>query len=409
MPARILLILGLLMLVADAASARQHLVSAATDWQLLDDHVKPGDEIILMPGSHRPAELHNLQGTADQRITIRGLDEDHPALIEAGRYGLRLHDPRWLIIKDLKIEGAAVTGLVLDRAADQEATRQAADAQGGASPATGSKSPTPGHILLQRVAIHSTGPTGKRHALELNSLVSVRIEDCRFDAWAGSAIEIAACEDVQIRRCTFTGRDDHSQTDGVRVWGGSDRVLVDQCMFHQAAARCIVMGADDDLTGFHPAVSDDAKAGSVIQARRVTVTRNVIRGGGIPLFLAHADSCMIRNNTIVRPSVTVIAVDDTSKDATLASTRGTVVGANLIVWQAGDIRKLAEVVPSAGPECLVLEENLWWSTESAEERASLGPLPVTPQWPQVMDLDPQLDDDLKPTNDAAELFGAHAP
>ncbi|UCD73898.1 MAG: right-handed parallel beta-helix repeat-containing protein, partial [Phycisphaerales bacterium] len=303
MIARNVLTILILLAAATAAQARQHLVNAGSEWQKLDGQIKPGDEIILMPGLHKPAVFRNLQGTADGRIVIRALDQSHPVKIEADRYGLRLQSPRFVTVRDVQIEGATVCGLLIDNQVvdDWRPLRKTDD---GEEETDGEP---PAQIILQRVSISHTGPTGKRHALEARGVGGLRIVDCRFNAWAGSAIEIIGCSDVNVLNCNFTGQDDHSQTDGVRVRAGSARVLVDHCRFDHAAARCVSIGSASEVEDFRPPIAEDARPGSVFEAQQVTVTYCIFTGGGIPFYLCHADRSSIRNNTVLRGGPWVIA------------------------------------------------------------------------------------------------------
>ena len=62
---RILIALIAPLLLAQAAGATQHLVSPGEDLELLDERLKPGDEIILMPGQHRPGRPTDLDRPGD--------------------------------------------------------------------------------------------------------------------------------------------------------------------------------------------------------------------------------------------------------------------------------------------------------------------------------------------------------
>ena len=100
--------------VTSAAHATQHLVRAGHPWDRLANQVKPGDEIILMPGVHRPTTLTGLTGTKDAPIVIRGLDPKAPVTIEAERYGLRLRDPYGVRLANLRIVGARINGIIIE-------------------------------------------------------------------------------------------------------------------------------------------------------------------------------------------------------------------------------------------------------------------------------------------------------
>jgi hypothetical protein len=86
--------------------------------------------------------------------------------------------------------------------------------------------------------------------------------------------------------------------------------------------------------------------------------------------------------------------------------RRNIFGANLITWQPGDIQKLVEVGRRVPEDSLLLENNLWWSPESADALAKLGPFPGAGEWDQVIDVDPLLNEKLQPQAPAAVGFGS---
>ena len=88
-----------------SVQAKQHLVRAGSNWEMLEKKLRPGDEIILMPGVHRAATLDNLRGTEARPIVIRSVDPRLGAKIRAEGYGLRLVNPRHVRVENLIIDG----------------------------------------------------------------------------------------------------------------------------------------------------------------------------------------------------------------------------------------------------------------------------------------------------------------
>jgi hypothetical protein len=378
-------ILGL----ARPARAAQHLINPGDDWQSRATKIRPGDEVILLPGRHRPASFDRLVGTSEAPITIRGASPQKPAVISAQLDGIRIKHGAHLVIKDLQITGGSASGIWIS----------------GAS-AEGSAAQRDNDILITNVAISKIGPRGQRHGIYLNALNDVRVVGARIEGWGGSAIELVACSDVTIASGTFKGLVDHTQYCGIRARAGSERVSISECRFENAGDFVICMGGKSNPTDFIPAIPSDAQAASVSEAAAIQVDRCKIVGGLCPIALIHADACSVRASTIVRPHRCVMAVLNESPDVRVKPTGRNTFGFNLMVWQAGDIVRLAEIGEGAKADTIVLEDNLWWSNETAEQRQKLGPLPGKDPLRQIFDVDPKLNDRLQPAEPAAQSYGA---
>jgi len=408
---RILTAATLAMLFTAATGATQHLVRPGENWQSLDARLKPGDEIILMPGLHRPATLQAAQGTAAQPIVIRGLDPNHPSTIQAQGYGIRLFRPGHARITDLIITGAKIHGIFL------EGDAEVADGE-DAEP----RDPA-GHVTLANITVSNTGPKGLRHAVHVRQLESVRIENCRVEGWAGSAVELVACNDVTIEGCRFTGREEYGQTTGVRIRAGSDRVNINNCRFIDAGDQGVCLGGDSDLEDFRPQPPAEAKPASLYEASRVQIMRCTFQNGLCALAFVNCERCTVRNCTILRPRRAVVSIRHEQEDQRFGPTANCVFGSNLITWEAGDLTALTHLAGGAQAGGITLEDNLWWTPGFDEQKEQLGPFPGTeafPQvtdvdpkldegteaFPQVTDVDPKLDEQLKPTAQEARLYGA---
>ena len=171
-----------LVVLTQTVGAGQILVAPGQTWEDIALRVKPGDEVILMPGIHRPATIENLRGTKRRPIIIRGLDENNPSTIDAKTYGIRLVRPRHVILSDLIIDGAMVNGILIDNSAPPGETRNPNEENDQAEPY--------GNITIRNVHVDRTGVRGQRHAIFLIGMANIRIEGCRISGWAGSGIEI---------------------------------------------------------------------------------------------------------------------------------------------------------------------------------------------------------------------------
>ncbi len=382
------------------ADARQYLISPGTEWEETAQNAKPGDEIILMPGKHLEADIAQLQGTVEQPITIRGLDVDHPALIQAARIGLHIEQPQHVVLRDLVIVGAASRGIELGEEIKQSDDKKDAET-------TVAEGLRYGPVQLQRVVIRQTGPEGHRHALGAARIDTLIFDTCTFDGWGGAAIDVNDCRDIEIKACIFKGRDDHSQLMGIRVDKGSDRILIEFCRFEQAAAQVIVLGDEENSTP--PQTPQSAKPNKVARtlARHITVQQCLFLECGIPITITHSKFVDIRQNTMIRPQGTVVAIRDTVENKQLAPSTDNFFAYNLIVWKEGDLKHLLFVQNPTDTSPILWEENLWWSPPPTQKMVlveQLGEIDT----PQITDVDPKLDEKHQPTVEIATVFGAEA-
>jgi hypothetical protein len=397
MRGRLLAMTAVLLIGAEAVHATQHLVSAGENWQSIGPRLRPGDEIILMPGVHKPVTLTGARGEPDRPIIIRGLDPNNPPTIEAGRFGINLPDAMHVKIKDIVITGASVNGLAINTGI-------------GGSPSEEIEPAPTSHITLENITINETGPAGSlptRHAMHIRHASNVEIVGCRFRGWNGSAIEIIGGREVRIRDCTFEGTDDRTQESGVRIRGNSDRVKVEACRFENAGDQGVCIGGASDPEEFSPPLADDAEVGSLTEASWVIVRRCVFRGGLCAIAFVNADRSTVRNCTILRPKRAVVSIRHDQEDTRFRGSSRCAFGNNLITWEPGDLTELLHLGAGAELDSVSLEQNLWWSTDLSATLASLGAFPETMALPQVMNVNPLLDESLRPTAEAAAQFGAN--
>jgi len=392
---------GLLITLACASTARagmQHLVAPGESWESLAAKVQPGDEIILMPGRHKSAIIEKLVGTKDQPITIRGIDPEHPSIIQAARHGILIVDPKFVIIENIEVTGASIAGIALRSLPD--ASTQPQQSAHGLHEA---------YVQLRHVKITKIGPTGRRDALEIVGQDRVSVEDCSFEGWGGAAITVIASANVTIDNCTFKALPDHSQSEAILIRSGSQQVNIEHCTFELNDRPALFAGGRSDLAAFQPAVADDARPGTVFEARQIQMNHCIIRNAQVPIMMQSADSVVVRSCTFIRPRGSLVMFDHKHEDPRLAVAARFIFGDNLITWEAGDLVTCAVVPPSVDLRGISWEQNLWWSNEPLEDRLKLGELQGDTSFDQIMDLDPQLDDELRPLAEDAKMFGAVTP
>ncbi len=376
-----------------AAGATQHLVRPGENWEVVDGRLKPGDEIILLSGNHRPGTLRNAQGTAELPITMRGLDPENPPLIEADRYGIRLVDPRHVVISDLRITGATINGILIDGGA-------------GASRAH-DKATTPGRVTLTRLTVTANGPRntdGQRHAIHLRHLEEVGIDSCRVEGWVGTGLEIVACRNVRVVASTFIGLPAFVQRSGIRARAGSDRVRIETSRFRNTGDQGVCIGARSKPDDF--AALPEKDSGPRFEASRVHVQRCIFEDSLSAVAFVNTEHSFARNCTIVRPRRAVMSVRHEQKDPAFGGVHRCAFGNNLVVWEPGDLTMITHVGPDADASLLLIEQNLWWSPGLAGALEGLGGFVGEQAFPQIIDVDPGLDDAFRPTAEAAAGFGA---
>jgi hypothetical protein len=382
------------------AHATQHLVRAGENWQHVEKKAKPGDEILLMPGRHDPVTLTGLHGTAERPIIIRGIDPKSPSVIAATRYGLRLIDSRHVEVSNIAIDGATINGIAIESAVD------------GLETSPDAFEPV-GPLLLERITIVNTGPTGRlgtaaqRHAIHLRHVSRVRILDCRVDGWVGSGLEIVGGREITVVNSNFFGQKDRRQLSGIRVRAGAQRVRIRNCHFRNAGDQGVAIGAGSSLEDFLPRIADDAPPGSLYEALRVHVTGSIFEGGLCAIAFVNCDRAIVRNCTIVRPQRTIVSIRNDQTDPRFAGAAHCAFGSNIITWEPGDITSLAHIGRGAELASASLEQNLWWTPAPAADLEQLGPFPGTAAFPQITDVDPELDENLVPESAAASAFGAN--
>ncbi len=388
------LLMALACLIAPAARADEHRVEPGQEWSRLAGIVKPGDEIVLMRGVHRPASLAGLTGAPGRPIVIRGDDVAHPARIEVGKAGgsgLYMQRPRHVEVRDVVVGGATHNGINID---DTDAAGSIGE-------------PWRADLTIRRVRIEHTGPRGNTDGIKLSGLREVRVVDCTVEGWGGSAIDLVGCHGVVIEGCTFRGLSGHDQSSGVQVKGGSADVRIQACRFENAGQRAVNLGGSTGLAYFRPRVPDDAEPGSRYEAENVTVEGCIMVGGDSAVAFVGSRGGVVRRCTIIGARRWAFRLLHENSDPRFAPSEGGVIEDCLIVWPDQAPRTLINIGPGTRPESWRFGVNLWWwsGADGNEGPRMIDLLPGERAGGQVLK-NPLLDGELRPANPDTSRFGA---
>lgn len=393
--------------IARAASATQILIAPGQKWDDQVRHARPGDEIILMPGEHRPGMLEDIVGTADRPLIIRGLNPEHPAIIKAKLYGIRLIRPRHIVFRDITIEGAEINGLQIDGAAKVVKSAHSPPKSKAATGTAAESEPAMGPVEFINVTVRQTGgDKKKRHAVALDHAHGVSFNQCHFEGWSGSAIEIVGCDEIAVEKCTMIGGQGFKPMAGIRIRAGATNVTVTDSRFEDTGMAGIYAGGVSKLSEFPVGVLENATKATIFEARHVKIEKNIFVGGASAVTMTHSDRVQIQRNTIVNPSYYVFCLLLISDDPLIGATRRATISLNLITWERGAMEKYFLIDEGVELMSLKMDSNLWWSSEALDARTRLGQLPQSERSQQHFQIDPRLDHDFAPLNLEANGYGA---
>ena len=357
------------------AQGKQQLVRAGHDWGRAAQRAEPGNEIILVPGRHVSATLSDIAGTKEQPIVIRGVDPRNPVEIDCDLYGIRLRNCRHIRLENITISGARIAGILIEG----EVTAPA-------------ESSTAQSITLRNVYVNETGPSGQRHAVHIRHADDVRVESSTFTGWAGSGIEAVAVHGLDIEDCVLQGTETCTQTNGIRVRGGTQHVRIVRTVVRDAGDHGVCIGGASRENEMRTPPEGEPGSNRSMEASTVEITDCLIEGGRCSIAFVHAADVHIHRSTLLRPRQVVISIRrDREGESTDAVVRGK-FGDNIIAWQSGDLEAFLHVGRGAEIDGLELTQNLWWGGDASAPQ-ELGPFPGKVIFPQQTDIDPELDAD----------------
>jgi hypothetical protein len=404
-------------LSAASAHATTHLVSPGHTWPAATKNLRPGDEILLLPGEHRPAVLQSVHGERELPIIVRSADMKNPSVIKGGHIGLQLSNCRNVIVRNVVIAESTLCGMQLDARLGDVVDELSGAVKPEASLAvehmteTGSaESPEtqPGSILVEGVMFRKIGPKGARHGVSMLRQKGVRVVNCTFEGWGGAAVEVVASRDVAVQECVLSGTAECTQFDGIQVRAGSEDVRIEANSFQNAGVHAVRIGGQSKLDEFSPPLpetTDTVEMGTIFESSRVTVMHNIIVGSDCAVALSHARRCQVRNNTIVTPREMVFAAAREQEDPRFSDLDSCLILGNLVTWEAGTVSGLFLSTLPLRRQQLALDVNLWWTEDCNERHGPMTKFAVEDHAEQLWETDPRLDDRFRPRQDDAQLYG----
>lgn len=383
-----LFVLAVALVLGVPAQAGQFLVRAGDDWSNLKDRLKPGDEVILMPGKHRAARFEDLAGEEGKPIVIRSADERAMATIVANDVGLYLLRAKHVRIDHVAVVGGKRAGVIV--AGDRETRSE--------------------HVMLTTVFVTKTGDEGEQCGVRFDRVDHATMKDCRVEAWHRAGVHVHGCTDIALNGVQFVGSPATDDQFGIAIDGATSSIIVQRCRFAAGVGTSIALGPPG-LSAPPPTPSGDGagepKPGETpgekpVLVEGVTVERCLSKRNTTFISFGSCSGALVRANTIIDASC---AYAFTEPPKEYGQVRSSTFLANLIVWSPGTLKSFCKVGPGADPKGLVLEANLWHSAELPMATSTLGAFSGTLKAEQILDLDPKLDGYDRPREEKAQNYG----
>jgi hypothetical protein len=352
-------ILGCAVWLGLIASAAAKVVEVRHDAELRTALAKleAGTTLKIAPGTYRGG----LSVIGVERLVVEAADAKRPPEFVGGTNAWQFSRCNGLVVRNLVCRSQTGNGLNIDDGGER--TR----------PVRG--------VRITNVTVLETGPRGNFDAIKCSGLTDLVIEDCRIEGWGGQAIDFVGCRDAIIRRCRITGRDGFSQATGPQFKGGTENVVIEDCVFVNAGQRPIHAGGSTGMDYFRP---PDAR----FEARNITIRRNVIVGGDCAAAFTGVDGAVFEANVVVNPSHWVFRILQETRLDGFPPCRNVVVRGNVIVFRRSGLRTEVNVGDATAPETFRFERNAWYAEDAPHQsRPTLPGVAVK----QVHGQNPKLD------------------
>ena len=311
-------------------------------------NARAGHTVYIEPGTYLGDNwVENLAGTQRAPIRIRG--SGYPTaerpIIGGGAEGLHLVAPRWVVIRDLVIRGAASAGIHIEAGGDATAPAE--------------------YVVLRNVAIQDIGSDGDQDCLRLSGLDRYHVLESEFVRCGavgteGAGIDMIGCHDGTILGNTF----ESAGGSAVQARGGSERITITRNVVTQGGARALQLGGATSPELFRP-------LGAGYEARELWAYSNILVGGEVAIAFVGCDDCLAANNTILHPAHGIASILQESAVSLIPWGGGRFIN-NLVVYSSTEVVGEVEVGPDTAPETFRFSHNLWY------DEAAPGSAPELP-------------------------------
>lgn len=270
-------------------------------------------------------------------LTIEAMDPLRPPVFTAGKQALHFSRCDHLTLRNLRVVGQSINGINIDDGGQRD------------KPTT--------DVLIERIEVSETGPTGNHDAIKLSGLKNVRIVQCKISGWGGQAIDFVGCSQSQVQRCEIFGKTGFSQTTGIQCKGGCSDITIENCYLKDAGPRPLNIGGSTGLDYFRP---KDAK----YEASRIVVQGNMINGGQCACAFVGVDQAKFIGNRINYPEKWIFRIlQETTVDGFVFC--GNVsIRDNFITFNREDVRTEINIGPGTLPLSFDFQGNHWYAEDA---------------------------------------------
>lgn len=383
--------LAILLIAAAHAAATEHIVRPGEPWSDLGAKLKPGDRVLLAPGSHVPAAFERVSGTPEQPIVIRPVEDGKLVEIEPKREALKFTDCAHIRVERLSVKNARRAGILI------ESTRPGASRD----------------ISVADVLVTGVSGLAEQSGIVVRGAREVGIRRSRIENCTGAAVLIEHSESVTVEDCQLFARSGKPMQRGIGIEGSSADIAVRRVFARGPIETGVSVGVENPP--FAVAADDPPAAPAKPErpealARRVDILETRMKDVIRPLRIGSCAALVVRQCTMLDPREEIYEVVAAPGGFAPAEAR---ILDNLVVWEPGSLRRLSHAEPGARTAGVVLGPNLWWSKELPTALPLLGPSENpflgTVESAQTLDRDPILDDKGYPTDPASMVYGAPRP
>nr|WP_320114285.1 right-handed parallel beta-helix repeat-containing protein [uncultured Desulfuromonas sp.] len=292
----------------------------------------PGTTIRVLPGTYAGGiKAHNLQGTAQNPITITAVDSRLPPVFTGGTEGLKLSSCAYIKVQHLIFDGFSHNGINIDDANKKVASH---------------------HVVFDAVAVLNTGSRGNHDAIKFSGVHDFIVRHARIEGWGGSAVDLVGCRNGAIENCVFSGKQGFRGGNGIQIKGGSHDILVQNNLFRSAGMRTVQIGGLTGRPYFRPSVGD-------FEAKNVIIAGNTFIGGEAQMAWVTAQNSHVHHNLFYLPEKWLGRILQETKDSQFKRCQRGLFEQNVVVTDQR-VNTFFNVGQGTAPETFVFRENLWF-------------------------------------------------